>query len=142
MKKDSLLDIILSKDDQIDNDDYLRGKKFFTREFSGSITKRLKRMQSVWIVKLSRNISYFLSHISTKVYGTALLSFGLMSILLYFLRFSCDDSIVTPIVGIVVSCLSIPFLLADKPLPIVLQDFAPTDYLFFEFFCMKRHTVL
>ena len=34
--------------------------------------------------------------------------------------------------------LAIPLLVIDKPFSIALADFAPTDYLFFEFFSIKR----
>ena len=141
MEKFSLLDIIFNKDDQNDADSSAKSRGFFTREFSGSVTKRFKRILSTGFFRFSKAFSYLLSHISVKVYGTALLSFGLLSTLLYFLRISADERVVTPIVGIAFASFSIPFLLSDKPLPILLQDFRPTDYLFFEFFCMKRHTI-
>lgn len=142
MEKISLIDVIFSKDEQNDGESSSREKAFFTREFSGSITKRLKRILSMRFFRISKALSYLLAHISTKVYGAALMSFGLLSALMYFLNLSHDNSIITPIIGISFACIAIPFLLVDKPLPIFLQDFGPTDYLFFEFFCMKRHTVM
>ncbi len=123
-------------------DEPKRERKFFSREISGSVTRKVKRMRSLRLFKFAKSIANLLSHISTRVYGTALLSFGLLSTLLYFIGVSADQSIATPIIGILLSCLAIPFLLADKPLPLLLQDFKPTDYLFFEFFCMKRHSAL
>ena len=141
MDKSSLLKIIFSKDEQNESD-AIRGNNFYSRQFSGSITKQLKRILSTRVFKFGRAFSYLLSHISTRVYGSALLSFGLVGLMMYLLRMSADLSLLTPVIAIAFSLFSIPFLLADKPLPIFLQDFEPTDYLFFEFFCMKRHTML
>ena len=114
-------------------------EKFFTREISGSVTKRLKRIRSSRIFKLARAIYNLVSHISTRIYGVALLCFGIVSTLMYFLNLSYDNSMTTPIVGLLLAGLSIPLLLVDKPIPIFMQEFKPTNYLFFEFFCMKRH---
>ena len=55
---------------------------------------------------------------------------------------SPDRNIANPIVAILLSCLSIPLLLSEMPLPVFLQDFAPTDFLFYEFFCMKRPSAM
>lgn len=117
-------------------------KKFFAREFSGSVTQRLKRILSSRVFRFAKATAEMISHIPARIYGTILLCFGLVGTLMYFLGISRDESLVTPIVGIALSALSIPFLLSDKPMPILLQDFKPTDYLFFEFFCMKRHSIM
>ena len=141
MEKFSLLDIILNKDDKSESGESAKGKQFFSREYGSSINKSFNRYSSSRTVKFFKKIAYFISHVSTRAYGASLISFGLVCTLIYFLGLSCDESIKTPVFGIIVSCLSVLFLLADKPLPIYLQDFALTDYIFFEFFCMRRHTV-
>ena len=140
MAKPSLLDILFSKDEigiGLDSDE-----GFFTKEFSVAITKKMKRILTRGFFKFAKNVSYFLAHVSAKSYGLAILTFGLISTLMYFLGLSRDGGIATPIIGVAFALIAIPFLLTDKPIPIMLQDFEPTDYLFFEFFCMKRHTVL
>ena len=140
MAKPSLLDILFSKDEPgigLDSDE-----GFFAKEFSVSITKKMKRILTRGFFKFAKNVSYFLAHVSAKSYGLAILTFGLISTLMYFLGLSNDGGIATPIIGVAFALIAIPFLLTDKPIPIMLQDFEPTDYLFFEFFCMKRHTVL
>ena len=142
MDKLSLFEILFSKDEDAQETGTAVKKQFFSREFSGSVTKQLKRLLSLRVFRFARAASYLLSHISTRVYGTAFLTFGMISALMYFLKLSADATIATPIIGLVLSLLSIPFLLADKPLPIVLQDFVITDYIFFDLFCMKRHTVM
>lgn len=115
-------------------------EKFFTREISGSVTQRLKQINSTRLFKFTHAISDLLTHISTRIYGIALLCFGIGGALIYFLNLAKDGSVVTPIIGLLLACLSIPLLLIEKPLPIFMQEFKPTDYIFFEFFCMKRQS--
>lgn len=110
---------------------------FYTLEITGSISQGFRRFLQKRVFAFARNISYLLSHVSTKAYGAASISFGLLTLFMYFLGFS-SGGVSTPIIGILFSMLSIPLLLSDKSLPILLQDFRPTDYLFYEFFCMKR----
>ena len=142
MDRPSIWEIIFDKDDTNESSGQKGSKSFFSREFSGSITQRMKRILSSRFFRLTKAASHLISHISTRVYGPALLCFGLLGTMIYFLGFGADENIASPIVGIICALLAIPFLLADKPLPIFLQDFKPTDYIFFEFFCMKRHTVM
>ena len=140
MAKSSILKAIFEREERAPKDEGNEKKGFVTREISGSATHNLKRMQSTAIFRFAKAISELTSHLSTRIYGTAMLCFGLVSTLIYFLGISADQRIVTPIVGIIIAGLAIPFLLVDKTLPVFLQDFGPTDYLFFEFFCMKRHS--
>lgn len=140
MAKPSVWKAIFEKDEIPAAKKADRKAKFFTREISGSFTQGMKQMHSRRLFRISHAVSELISHISTRIYGTMLLCFGLLSSLIYFLGISADDSITTPVLGILLAGLSIPFLLTDKPLPVFLQDFGPTDYIFFEFFCMKRHS--
>lgn len=140
MDKFSLFEILFKKDEQSEIDDRVRGKRFFSRQFSGSVTKQLKRMLSTRPFKMARAVSHLLSHVSTRVYGAAMLTFGLLGVMMYFLGLSADMRALTPVIGIAFALLSIPFLLADKTLPVFLSDFSPTDFIFYELFCMKRHT--
>ena len=134
MAKSSILKAIFEREERATKDESNKKKGFVTREISGSATHNLKRMQSTAIFRFAKAISELTSHLSTRIYGTAMLCFGLVSTLIYFLGISADQGIVTPIVGIIIAGLAIPFLLVDKTLPVFLQDFGPTDYLFFEFF--------
>lgn len=111
---------------------------FPSHVLSGRITPRVKRLLSSKPFKFMKAITRFFSRISSRAYGTSVLSLGLVTLILYFLGLSYDMSAVTPIIGSVISILSVPFLLFDKPLSILFQDFAVTDYIFFEFFCIKR----
>ena len=139
MDRPSIWEALFERDES-NSADKKKRQKFFTREFSGSITQRLKKVLSSRFFRFTKATAHLISHIPARIYGTALLCFGLLGTILYFVGVSKDDSIATPIVSILLSAISIPFLLSDKPLPIFFQDFPPTDYLFFEFFCMKRHS--
>ena len=141
MDRPSIWEAIFDRD-AIRSGDKKRRKKFFTRQFSGSITQRLQKVLSSRFFRFTKSAAGLISHIPARIYGTALLCFGLIGAIIYFVGVSRDNSIATPIISIVLSALSIPFLLSDKPLPIFFQDFPPTDYLFFEFFCMKRHSAM
>ncbi len=111
---------------------------FFSFKFTGSASHRLKRIFSSRIFKYLKDFSYFLSHVKAKNYGAMSMSFGLISLFLYFIGASADMGVSTPIISILLAILAIPFLLSEKSLPILLQDFKITDYVFYEFFCMKR----
>ena len=127
MSKPSVWKAIFEKDERPVKKKPDRKADFFTREISGSFTQGMKHLHSRRLLRLSHAISELISHISTRIYGTMLLCFALLSSLIYFLGISADGSITTPIIGILLAGISIPFLLTDKPLPIFLQDFGPTS---------------
>lgn len=107
-------------------------------QFSGTMTENKMRFLSTRMVKFCKAVARLVSHTSTRAYGTSALSFGTVTLLLYFLKLSEDMSVITPILGALITFLAIPFLLVDQTLPLFLQDFKVTDYIFFEFFCVKR----
>lgn len=90
------------------------------------------------ISRVSRSLSYT----STRTYGAFMLSFGFLSLILhlakYFIFAEFDVQLLSIAVGIVFSSLAIPLLLLDKPMCVALQDNTLTDYIFFEFFAIKR----
>ena len=106
--------------------------------FSGAMTDSKMRFLSTRAVKLCKAVARLVSHVSTRAYGVSTVSFGVLSLIFYFLKLSSDMSVVTPILSAVIALVAIPFLLADQTLPLFLQDFKITDYVFFEFFCIKR----
>ncbi len=139
MAKRSLKDALGMKRRRKYGEGYIyKSDGFYTLEFTGSLSQSLRRILQKKVFVFARSFSYLLSHVSTKAYGTVSISFGLLTLFMYFLGISAGEGIETAIIGIVFSLLSIPFLLSDKSLPIFLQDFRPTDYVFYEFFCMKR----
>ena len=142
MDRPSVWQVIFERDEKKKSGEKKKEKLFFTREFSGAVTQRLKRILSSRFLRFTKRVSEAIAQTSTRVYGTMLLCFGIVGVLMHYLHLSIDQDIASPIVGIVLSVLSIPLLLSDKALPIFMQDFKPTDFLFFEFFCMKRHSFI
>ena len=140
MAKASVWKALFEKEERIKIKKPKAAKRFFTREISGSVTQNLKRMRSLRFFRLIDAMYELLAHISTRAYGAALMCFGLVSTLMYFLDISKDTSLMTPIIAIFVAGFSIPLLVTDKPLPVFLQEMKLTDFLFFEFFCLKRHS--
>jgi hypothetical protein len=140
MDKLSLFDILFKNDERSKSGGVVHNGAFFSRQFSGSITKKLKRVLSTRPFRFIDSVSYLISHASTVAYGSSLLTFGAVSTLMYFLGLSADGQLTTPIIGVILSIIAISLLFSDKPLPLYLSDFAVTDYLFYEIFCMKRHT--
>lgn len=141
MDKLSILDIILNRDENAPKKEKRENGEIFSKEFSGTMTKKLQRLLSRRFFRFTKAVAYLLSHISTKIYGASCLSFGLFGIISYFARIGADNSIVTPIIGAMFCLFSIPLFIADKSLPMLLQDFALTDFIFYDFFCMKRHGI-
>ncbi len=107
-------------------------------ELSGAVNKRMKRILSAFPFKLEKNLANFLSHAPSRCYGALILGFGLLSLILYYLGFYGASHKSTPIIAIAATVLAMPFLLTDKSLPLVFQENSITDYIFFEFFCMRR----
>ena len=118
------------------------GIKFKEHIFSGSITAKKKRILSSAVVKFFNRLAKMISFTSTRGFGGLFLSHGLLTLIyeiadVYFDGFKA--SAVFPLAfGAVLTILAIPLLVIDKPLSIALQEFAPTDYLFFEFLSIKR----
>lgn len=142
MSKNAFFDAINGYESTSDDSAPDTGKRFFLRTVSGTVTHSKKRLSSTRPVRFIDWISRLVAYSSTKAYGAAFLAFGLLTI---FLHFSHDlIGAYTPatdaelIIGILLSVLSVPLLLFDRPMCIALQDFSLTDFVLFEFFCIKR----
>ena len=115
---------------------------FDSREFSGiglaGTMRLLKGRFSKFINYLGRSVAYT----SVRSYGCFALAFGLMTLFLHLgeYYFAENPSIIfsSLIIGAVLTIVGIPLLFFDKPMCIALQDMAVTDFLFFEFFSIKR----
>ncbi len=120
----------------------LAGIVFNSKEISGmgmiSTMRILRGGLSRWLKLIGGALSYS----STRTYGSFTLAFGLFTIFLnlgqYYFVSNPADVLSSLIVGAVFSILSIPFLIMDRPMCLVMQDFILTDYVFFEFFSIKR----
>lgn len=118
------------------------GKRFFSRSYSGTMTQGKQKVAEMKIFKLGSLISRLLSYTSAKAYGAAMLAFGLLSLIISFLKdygtgLGAVDT-VTLVVCLLISGFAVPLLFFEEPLSRFLQDFVVTDYIFFEFFCIKR----
>ena len=118
------------------------GIKFAEISFSGSITARKKRLLSSAIVRFFTRLLMTVSFTSTRGFGALFLSHGLLTVIYEIAKIYFDvskaDIVFPALFGTLLALVAIPLLVIDKPFCIALQDFAPTDYLFFEFFSIKR----
>ena len=115
---------------------------FKSREISGvgsTGTLRLLRGRSARVLNF---IGRCLSYTSARSYGSFLLSFGIVSLLLrlgeYYFRTAIEVSLASLITCLVLAAFSIPLLIVDKPICILFQDIPITDHIFFEFLSVKR----
>ena len=117
-------------------------KSFLCRNVSGAMTVRTKKMISARAVRWARALSDILSYTHSRVYGALLLAFGIFTMLLhfagdYFIN-SVNISTAHLVAGAVIAILGLPFLMLEGPVCIAMQNHFVTDYIFFEFFCLKR----
>ena len=109
------------------------------KEISGVGTVRLLKGR---LAKFLNYVGRTLAYSSTRTYGAFFLSFGLLSLFLNFGKNYFENTVTTdPVliwIGASLSLVSVVLMLFDRPMCLALQDFAPTDYLFFEFFSIKR----
>lgn len=139
MAKKSTLDLLRGYTEGVNN---TSGKKFYVRTVTGSANRvsltRLGKILSVFSDKMTKALSYT----SSKSYGAFLLSFGLCSLITHFVMSYVGISTSVPtyviVLGVIMSLLGISLFMTDKPLAILFQDFALTDFIFFEFFCIRR----
>ena len=146
MSKKSLKNLFLGYETPVysreDGVEINTGVKFWERSLSGSITSLKKKILTSGIVRFFNAFLRFIAYTSTRGFGALFLSFGLLSITVglgkaYFGIIDSKFSF-SVIMGAVLSILAIPLLFIDKPFCIALQDFGLTDYIFFEFFSIKR----
>ena len=116
-------------------------RKFISKTISGNATVRRGKYSPMrYISALSNSLAY----LSARSYGIMLLSFGILSLAVQFVKNSLamntENSYLTLIMGIAITFISIPFLLSEKAFSVALQDNDITDYIFFEFFRIKIKT--
>lgn len=118
------------------------GKKFRVETITGSTNRvsitRFGKYTALFFDRLTKVISYTQS----RVYGAFFAVFGLLSLIIHFVKAYVGAYNVIPleplVLGIAFSLLSIPFFVSDKPLSVALQNNSVTDFIFFEFFCIRR----
>jgi len=118
------------------------GSSFASVEVSGKLAQGKRDGVMLRMLKQSESASSFIAATGTKTYGAAFMSFGLLTLLSYFLKEYLGEegysAVFTLTVGIICAVLSIPCLLLDKPMTLALQDNPLSDLVLFEFFCIKR----
>ena len=124
------------------NDPNSSGKKFCVETVTGSANRlsitRFSKYVSRFFAKLTKVVSY--TH--SRTYGALLCVFGVLSLVLHFIMdyLGVYDSVPLDVVifGVSLTLLSVPFFVSDKPLSVALQSNPITDFIFFEFFCIRR----
>lgn len=121
------------------------GKTFVSSEVSGSVAQGKRKGILARLEKYGEKSTAIASSTSSKTYGSALMTFGLLTLLIYFIHeyfdlFGVSDTTDLTF-GIIASVIGIPCLLFDKPIGDVLKENALTDFIVYEFFCIRRiHT--
>lgn len=117
-------------------------RSFVALRLSGSTAKGKRGGFLNVILRIAERLSSTISYTYSKVYGASLLTFGVLSIIIHFVKeyFSIpiDRPGISLAIGIATSLLAIPALLSDKTMVEALQSNPVTDYIIFEFFCIKR----
>lgn len=135
MAKHSLTDILLGY-----QRDAEYGPRLKTLTLTGNVTKSRSRLVRV-LVDAGEALARTMSYTSTRSYGLFLLGFGFLAFVLHFLRSYIDGTalpLFALIAGGVMTLFGVLLTCFDLPLSTALQDFSLTDYVFFEFFCIKR----
>jgi hypothetical protein len=118
----------------------IEGKSFFLRNVTGSV--RSGKIGGTRLKRLTSFTSRLIAYTSARAYGLFLLGFGIVTMLVHFIKdyFGLYGTMPLSvlIVGTVLSILSIPLIAIDKPVGVAFQEFWLTDYVFFEFFAIKR----
>lgn len=118
------------------------GRKFYAKKISGSVTANTKRFLSSKLMKFFKKLADLFAYAPAKTYGALFMTFGLLSLIINFATdyfgSSGQMSLASLVVGAAFAVVSVPFLLVDTPVSVMLQGFKPTEVIFFEFFCIKR----
>jgi len=121
------------------------GKKFICKSLTGTFSGKRSAQTKLMHAATSRLKSLF-AFTSARFYGLFLLSFGLVTLLVHLVKDYAELYSAVPlgvlIAGAVSAIFGVFLVVSDKPLCHFLQDSPLTDYIFFEFFCIKRPSKL
>ena len=117
-------------------------KKFSDNNIGGLGSAYAKKLLnnpfSAFISRLSRD----LASASLRIYGIAIMTFGLMTLLINFADYYFRDLPDSPashlIVGLIFIGISIPMICTDTPTVDFLQNHSLTNALFFDILCLRR----
>ena len=139
MAKKSTMDLLRGYTDGANN---TSGKKFYVSTVSGSANQVTVTRFGKMFNAASDKITKVLSYTPARSYGAFLLSFGVFALVIHFILgyIGVTESIPTYVIIIsaALALLGTPFVLTGKPMAILFQDMELTDFIFFEFFCIRR----
>ena len=146
MSKKQVRNLLLGYEEPVcqreDGGEINTGIKFAECSLSGGVTSAKKKILTSAAVRFFGAVAKLIAYTSTKGYGALFLSYGLLTIIggLAKAYFGVADASVTvsTVLGAGFALFAIPLLLVERPFCIALQDFPLTDYIFFEFFSIKR----
>lgn len=118
------------------------GKQFISKSITGSFAGKKTNRSLRTLFFVTARLKELFSYTSTRCYGLFFLSFGLSTL---FVHFALDylgiyESVPLSILitGAISAILGVLVVIFDKPLSVFLQDFKVTDFIVYEFFCIKR----
>ena len=118
------------------------GKKFIVETVTGSAGRVTITRLSKHISRFFENLTNTISYTPSRSYGAMFSVFGILSLVIHFVKDYIGLYEVVPlsaiIIGAVFALISVPFFITDKPLSVALQNNSVTDFVFFEFFCIRR----
>lgn len=118
------------------------GKKFCVEPITGSANRVSLTRASKYVARFFEKLTKVISYSPSRTYGAMLCVFGALSLALHFIKDYMGMYDGVPLEVLIISSalalVSIPFLWSDKPLSIALQTNSLTDFVFFEFFCIRR----
>ncbi|MBQ1260777.1 MAG: O-antigen ligase family protein [Clostridia bacterium] len=125
--------------DGYDAPDKNKQRKFISKTISGNATLRRGKYSPMRYISAASNT---LAYLSSRSYALMLLVYGVLTLIVQFVKNSlpvgAEGGISALIIGMALTFASIPFFLSEKALAVALQDNVATDYIFFEFFRIKR----
>ena len=118
------------------------GKKFCVETVTGSANRVSLTRFGKYVTKFFEKLTKVISYTPARTYGAMLCVFGALSMALHFVKeyvgLYDDVPLSVLIISAAFALTSIPFIISEKPLSIALQDNPITDFIFFEFFCIRR----
>lgn len=115
---------------------------FFSKQVNGLSGRGARILLSGRMARTVNGIARAICYTSTRTFGCMIATFGLVSVLLHLGEYYFVDEptvqLSTLIIGASLTLLALPLVLFDVPMCTALQKFPVTDYIFFEFFSIKR----
>lgn len=115
---------------------------FFSKEIDGLPVKSARPFLSGAVPKFINGAARSVAYSSTRTYGWCVLTFGILSLIIHLAEyyFSAEPAVelYTLIIAASFAIAGIPMMLVDKPMCIALQEIPITNYIFFDFFSIKK----